>query len=837
MSDLLTIGSSGVGAYQRALATVSNNIANVSTDGYTRQDIALASNQPTRVGSSYIGTGVRFDAVRRQYDAFVESNLRNSNSDLESQKPLLSYVNRLIDVMGDASIGLTTAMNQFFESARDLSSDAASTISRSIFLRDADGLSARFRQLASQFDLLDNETRQSVQTDVGQINSFTQQLALMNQQLSKNGSLEKQPSELLDQRDLLLRNLSGIVAIKTSFSLNGEVLVTLGDTNSQGFLVKADKSQDIIMQTSDEGALQINYRYPPTDPVNGLKLALPPITSGKIGGVLSFRNMVLTPAVNALNDLAKVMAAEVNAVHRDGIDAEGQLGGEIYGFSEGQSGKAAGMQILIKDANRVAAAGQFRVIDNSLNSGNAQARISYAPAEFQGPSGLVGQLATAQSPQIASETLAMSISQPYASVGLVPIGTKNLTLTLNNPTATQSFQVLTRDGRHLLGNNQDQSVLMKTENGLEANATYSNAYLNKPGTANQPTYLGMDIFMGVKADVLMTQQFNPATGNLAEPLAQAAQLSIGSLDSSWTGPVAAGTYTLNGVAMPAFGTPGTAVTISDVQAWIESKKADTKVTANLVGGKLVLSRTDNGTAPKGDIRLGLGSTGTPADLKRMGLDTSVYIEGDASDDLLVFVTDSATAPTSAKVTAQFEAINSDMKQGLRAHVLDVKFLTATEYEIRDRSSNTVLAQRELTSPPGQTVPQIQFRGLTLQFSTAPKQDDKFTINGNTDGIGNNEAMLKLVELEYAPLMPGGLTMTEAYIERVNLVGNVARQAAIAQQALEVVYEQAKETRDGISGVSLDEEASALVRFQQAYQANAKVMQTSMALFDTIVQIR
>ena len=217
MSDLLTIGSSGVGAYQRALAIVSNNIANVSTDGYTRQDIALASNQPTRVGGGYIGTGVRFDAVRRQYDAFVESNLRNSNSDLESQKPLLSYVNRLIDVMGDASIGLTTAMNQFFESARDLSSDAASTISRSIFLRDADGLSARFRQLASQFDLLDNETRQSVQTDVGQINSFTQQLALMNQQLSKNGSLEKQPSELLDQRDLLLRNLGRAASLISSF--------------------------------------------------------------------------------------------------------------------------------------------------------------------------------------------------------------------------------------------------------------------------------------------------------------------------------------------------------------------------------------------------------------------------------------------------------------------------------------------------------------------------------------------------------------------------------------------------------------------------------------------
>ena len=111
------------------------------------------------------------------------------------------------------------------------------------------------------------------------------------------------------------------------------------------------------------------------------------------------------------------------------------------------------------------------------------------------------------------------------------------------------------------------------------------------------------------------------------------------------------------------------------------------------------------------------------------------------------------------------------------------------------------------------------------------------LDGNQDGIGNNEAMLKLVALEEKKVMPGGLTMTEAYIERVNLVGNVARQAAISKQALTVVYEQAQEARDGTSGVSLDEEASALVRFQQAYQANAKGMQIASQLFDAILQVR
>jgi len=112
----------------------------------------------------------------------------------------------------------------------------------------------------------------------------------------------------------------------------------------------------------------------------------------------------------------------------------------------------------------------------------------------------------------------------------------------------------------------------------------------------------------------------------------------------------------------------------------------------------------------------------------------------------------------------------------------------------------------------------------------------FTMDGNRDGIGNNEAMMQIVALEDQKVVPGGLTMTEAYIERVNQVGNTARQASISQQALEVVYKQAKETRDGVSGVSLDEEATNLVRYQQAYQANAKVMQIGSQLFDAILQV-
>jgi flagellar hook-associated protein 1 FlgK len=831
MSDLLSIGSSGVTAYQRALATVSNNIANVNTEGYTRQDVSLAANQPRQMGGSYLGTGTRFDAVQRQYDAFVESNLRSSNSDLASQKPLLSYVNRLIDIMGDESIGLTTAVNRFFESARDLSSDPASVVSRSIFLRDADGLAARFRQLAGQFELIDNETRQSVETDVGQVNALTSQLATLNKQLAKHTSSAAQPSELLDQRDLLLRELSGLMAIKTRFEPNGAVMVSVGDTLDQGILVKQTSARAITVSpsASDPGKLDFvldAYGTPET---------MPAITSGKIAGVMLFRDQVLSPALDSLDGLANVMAQEVNAVHRNGIDAEGQIGGDLFGFSADKNKRAAGMQLLVQDANRIAAAGQFRVIDNPLNSGTSQARIRYTDADFAGPASLSGTLSQAQAPQVVSQTQPIEAGQGYTSFGLVPVGTQNLSLTLNAPTIGQSFQVLTRDGVHLLGQTltpDEQARLIKTANGMEDGATYSNAPLN----ASMPnTYQGLDIFMGAKAEVGSKMQFNSTTGDLLAAQKVAAVLTGGTLTPS-DAHIAAETFTLNGRALPALSGP---ITLDKLVNWINSSTtadpSSSRITALAQDGQLVLRRPTGNTTD--DIRLGLGPNGTPADLQRLGFDTRISVQGTTRDDLLIFVTDRSASPQEATVTAQFTGIQGDMKQTLRETPLQVRFLTDTDYEITEPGSDTVLAQRSLIPDPNSATPSLSFRGLKLEFSTAPKAGDQFTIDGNRDGIGNNEAMLDLVDLEKKRAMPGGLTMTEAYIERVNQVGNVARQAAIAEQALTVVYEQALEARDGISGVSLDEEASALVRFQQAYQANAKVMQTAMALFDTILQIR
>ena len=114
MSDLLGIGASGISVYQRALSTVSNNIANLGTDGYARQTTEIKQNTPQQAGRGYIGTGAYFDRVARQYDSFLEASLQQATSDLESEGATVEYTTRLLDLLGGERSGLTSPLDSFF---------------------------------------------------------------------------------------------------------------------------------------------------------------------------------------------------------------------------------------------------------------------------------------------------------------------------------------------------------------------------------------------------------------------------------------------------------------------------------------------------------------------------------------------------------------------------------------------------------------------------------------------------------------------------------------------------------------------------------------------------
>ena len=937
MTDLVSVASNAVSSYQRALGTISNNIANVATDGYSRQEVVLQANPVAKVGNTYLGTGVTVESVKRQYDTFAEANLRNSNSDLTSQEPMVTYANRVIDIMGGPSMGLSSALDQFFGSARNLSADPASSVLRGSFVRDAENLATRFGQLSSQLDLVQSETDQLVDGHVSEMNTTIQQLAEINVQLTKQKNAANQPPDLLDQRDKLLKELSSYARINTFFQENGSVKVSLGPSITRDLVVDGIKSFRIgtsFNAASPEKVALVIDPYGDAAPLTSL-------TSGKLSGLMSFREQVLGSSRSALNVLANSVVKEVNALHEGGIDAYGNKGIALFSIKATDTAAAGTMQVAFSDPLRVASAAQFRVVEAPNNTSGVDASVAYEPMVVTGPKAI--NQALVNNPSASSAVnLQVSISRPVGAVATIPNGFNDVQIFMGEADAGQQLQVFTRDGRQIVGasiasDTTLQGQVMTAANGFVANATYSAQYLNVNGAAS---YKDLTVFYGAKANMQSVSQWDLAETDPEKHTVLPKKLTPAVLEGDRMlamSSITDGMFKLNGVSLGAASpATGTSMQASDLKTWIgtaitaakqpgatetrlakfsvsaandikvpakqinlklgitlagatgtavsiassdttngyaslqamvtaiNDAKATTKVVATQdANGDLVLSNlegtegndiTVSGVVPnslgiatgtyKGRIsitreldvgadtpvELGFG-TGTPADLVKLGFKTGAYIKGSASEDLLVFVTGSGDA----KINAAYSGSVVNAKESLRTQPLQIKFDTPTHYIITDVTTQTEVASRNFD--PTQTELFITYQGLKVGFSSPPKAGDLYTIDGNKDGTGNNENMLQVIDLESKPAMGGGKTFAAAYIDNVNDLGNIARQATIAQSALTVVYDQAVTARDQVSGVSLDEEAADLVRYQQAYQAAAKILQVASQLFDSVLQVR
>ena len=924
MTDLVSVASNAVQSYQRALGTVSNNIANVSTDGYSRQEVVLAANPVAKVGTVYLGTGVTVDTVKRQYDTFAEANLRNSNSELTSQEPMVNYANRVIDIMGSNSMGLSGALDQFFNAARDLSSDPASTVMRGSFLRDASNLAARFGELSSQLDLIQNETDEAVKSYANSMNTIFKQLAEVNTQLTKQKSVSLQPADLLDQRDVLLKDLSSYAHINTFFNENGSVSVSLGPSLSRDVVVDGIKSYMLGTDFNSAAPEKVSLVLDPY----GTATPLTGLSGGKLAGIMSFREQVLGSSRSSLDTLASNFVKEVNAVHTAGIDAYGNTGTALFTLGKTGVGAAGSMNVAFGDALKVAAAAQFRVIEAANNTGSADAGILYVSPSFTGPKSLSEVLTN--NPSEAAGVLVRTVaSKPFTAVATIPNGIQNVAVLMAEADPGQQLQVFTRDGRQIIGAAIDttlQGQVISTANGFEANASYSSAYMNVNGTES---YKDLTVFYGARADVRKQLQWDMAQADPEKhpPLSSTnlpALLEGGRIQSGLTS-IAANLFKINGVQLGVLNaTAGTTLQASDMAKWIKdagatgitatasnqvrvpasqlkldlplslksgnaagftaittaptgitspaglvaainAQSTTTQVRAYLAdNGELVLTNTagnegldiviDSAATPNalgmkagtygGSISIARSlvegvdtpvelsfANGTPTDMGKLGFRTGAYIKGSPNEDLLVFVTGAGES----KVAASYSGTPVNPKEALRTKPLQIRFETATQFVITDESTGTVVARR--TFDPNVLEPAFSYQGVQISFSSPPKAGDIFTIDGNKDGTGNNENMLQMIDLESKSAMGGGKTFAASYIDNVNDLGNIARQATIAQSALKVVYDQAVTARDQVSGVSLDQEAADLVRYQQAYQAAAKILQVASQLFDSVLQVR
>ncbi|SEK51315.1 flagellar hook-associated protein 1 FlgK [Pseudoxanthomonas sp. GM95] len=325
MTSLLSTGSSALLAFQRALGTVSNNVANATTEGYSRQRVDLAARIGSNIASGvgYNGQGVDVASLQRLADGLVFARQVDSSGEVGRLTSLSSMAGRVDSLLSDSATGLSTPMSAFFTAARGVSSDPTSTSARDALLAAAKSLASRFNSLDNQLSTIDDETNENLKNKIGDVNQLSTEIADLNKSISSAGG--NASAELLDARDLRITKLATLIGATTVAQSDGSLNVfTIG---GQPLVVGAKANTLTALQDPDRPERsQVGL-----DTGNGTPVRLPDSSiSGELGGLLQFRTSVLDPARAELGRLATSVAMTFNQAQASGVDYNGDVGTDLF---------------------------------------------------------------------------------------------------------------------------------------------------------------------------------------------------------------------------------------------------------------------------------------------------------------------------------------------------------------------------------------------------------------------------------------------------------------------------------------------------------------------------
>jgi flagellar hook-associated protein 1 FlgK len=325
LSNLFSISTSALQAFQTAIEVTSNNIANANTPGYAEESVDLAAGVPQADGVNDVGSGVVVQSVNRAYSQLAESQLNSSQSSLSQLNSLQSYTNQIDDIVGTTAGGISTALGDYYNAWSTLASDPTSSPARQALLSQAQSLAQSIQSTAGQLQSLNSQINAGITSDVAQINSDAQSIATLNQQIAIGNAQAggQAPNTLLDQRDSLIQSLSQIVGVTTTTEPSGAVNVFIG--TGQPLVLQGSVTQlTTVPNQFNASQLEVSTSTDGTNPISSS------ITSGDLGGLLAARSQAVDPTLNQLGQLATGLASSVNSQQSSGLDANGSLGSDLF---------------------------------------------------------------------------------------------------------------------------------------------------------------------------------------------------------------------------------------------------------------------------------------------------------------------------------------------------------------------------------------------------------------------------------------------------------------------------------------------------------------------------
>lgn len=431
------------------------NLANVSTTGYTRQtvDIQTSPDITTNIGTE--GTGSTVVAIQQAVDSLLNSQIvtqQSSSGYWNAQQSALQSAETSLDeylngtggstsstsTNSTTDTGLSGQLTGLFKAFQAVATSPTSVSARQALISAAQTLSSTFNQVNSQLNSTRTSLNTSLTNDVSSANTLLTGIAQLNKQISAAEFNGGTPNDLLDERQQDLQNLAQLTNIQTSRGTNGAIDVSIdGQT-----LVTDDKVADTL-QTYDASGTGSGQLLIQTAS-GGVNLTL---TGGSIQGTIDARDGELSTMQNSINTLASTLITQVNAVNSSGYNLNGTTGNNF--FSGTDAADISVNQALVNDPSLVQASG------SATANGDNSVALQLADLASSAQSGLNNQ------------TFGTSYSLTVAALG-------NSLQTANNQVTNQTAvsNLLATQQSSVSGVNIDEEMtnLMSFQRAYEASA-------------------------------------------------------------------------------------------------------------------------------------------------------------------------------------------------------------------------------------------------------------------------------------------------------------------------------------------------------------------------------
>lgn len=311
MSDLMSVGASGLRAYQTALTTTSNNIANAGTAGYARRTTGLAE----VAGSN----GVAVRGTHRVADAMRAADVRTASADLSRTEGGIAWLDRLESTLGNSQ--LATRIGSFFDAAKGVAADPTAAAPRAVMLEAAGTAAQAFTATGAALADIDADLDAAAQADVQTLNGLARGLAQVNAGLRRTADGSNAQASLLDQRDTILEQMSGFADVAVSYDPAGAASVRLGAAGGP-VLVDIAGAGTVAYGRNDEGAVAFSVS-------RGGDAQSAPLAGGTLAGIADGAAKVAAARAE-LDSLATDFASGVNDLQAQGRDLNGAAGQPLF---------------------------------------------------------------------------------------------------------------------------------------------------------------------------------------------------------------------------------------------------------------------------------------------------------------------------------------------------------------------------------------------------------------------------------------------------------------------------------------------------------------------------